>query len=251
MVTGRQLRFGLRHVERSAVGLGMARDEVGQEGDARRNVSLEDEPSVGLLGHDFGELHGAGKDHDDHQRQPGRYFVTDKLCPAAHGAYHRILAVARPSGQQDAYHAERRDSEQVEYAHVEVDGLQPFGERQRPERAYRTDNHEERCHPEKHLVRLVDVHQLLEQYLYHVRHGLEDAPLAHAVGAEAALEESAYLPFGINQEERYQSVGDEYRHSYQHELHQQRPTVAHAAVQRSVNPLRQFFKTPHNPFLIH
>ena len=129
VIPRRELRLGLREVERASVGLGVAGDQIDHEGDAGRDMPLEDEPAVGLLGDDFRKLHRIGQHDDREDRQSDREFVADHLCAAAHGADERILVVAAPACEQHAHHADRRGGHQEEDAHMEIEDLHALVDR--------------------------------------------------------------------------------------------------------------------------
>ena len=102
MVAGSQFGFGFRQVERPPVHFRISCNQVYDKGYQGRNMSLEDEPSVGLAHHNFGELHGIRQDHDGQDGKSYRKFVADHLRSASHGTDERKLAVRAPSGKQDS-----------------------------------------------------------------------------------------------------------------------------------------------------
>ena len=85
MVARCQLTFRFGKVERAAVTFCVSGYQIDNEGDHRRDVSLEYKPSVGLALYDFGELHGTHQYHHRQDTESHGQFVTDDLCTASHG----------------------------------------------------------------------------------------------------------------------------------------------------------------------
>ena len=75
MVSGSQLAFGFGQVEGTAVGFRISGNEVDDEGYQCRDMSLEDEPAVGLSGDDLGELHRIGQYDDREDRESDRKLI--------------------------------------------------------------------------------------------------------------------------------------------------------------------------------
>ena len=81
MVTSGQLTLSLCHIKRATVGLSVTCDEEYEEGDQRRNMSLEDQPlpRAYLCLHDTTHLHRTCQDHGCDQTEAERHLVRDHL----------------------------------------------------------------------------------------------------------------------------------------------------------------------------
>ena len=116
---GDDLRLAFDHVERRAVGLGNAGDEVDDE---QREQPPEEvaEVAAALRLDDLAEVQRAGGHHDADQREAHRDFVRDHLRRGAHRAEERVLRVGGPAGEDDAVHARRGEREDVQQPGVDV-----------------------------------------------------------------------------------------------------------------------------------
>ncbi len=117
---GDDLRFALRHVERRAVGLGDARDEIHQQQReqpgpvpaeagrpaARWTMSPMLRLPAAISTPTMREAHGD--------------LVGDDLRRRAHRAQERVLGIRRPAGEDDAVHAHRGEREDVQQARIDV-----------------------------------------------------------------------------------------------------------------------------------
>ena len=122
MVTCRQLTLSLSHVERATVGLGITGNEEHEEGDDGRDMPLKDEPlpRTCLCLNNTAHLHGTSQDDSGNQTEAERHFIGNHLHGTTHGGNHRIFVVGAPTGQEDAYNTDRRNSGEQEHADIEV-----------------------------------------------------------------------------------------------------------------------------------
>ena len=72
-------------------------DKVNHEGNECRDMSLEDEPTVGLTFHDFRQLHGVGQYDDSQKAQSHGKFITNHLRTTSHGTDKRVFIVRTPA----------------------------------------------------------------------------------------------------------------------------------------------------------
>ena len=237
MVSGREFRLGLREVERTAVHLGVAGDQVDHEGDERREVALEDEPPVGLTLDDLRELHRVGQDDDRQDREADRQLVGDHLRTASHGADERILVVGAPPSQQDAHHADRRSSHHEEDTHVEVEDLHPAVEGQAGESQKRGQDDDVGGQVVKELVRMADGDDLLGEHLEDVAEDLQRAPRTDAHGAQTALERGTDLALHEDHHDGDDRVEQQQTAADHHALDEGRQAERQERRQESVYPV--------------
>ena len=246
VVARRQFRLGLREVERAAVDLGVAGDEVDHEGDQRRNVALEKEPPVGLPGHDLGELHGVGQHDDREDREADGKLVGDHLRTAAHGADERILVVGTPPRQQNADHTDRRGGHHEEDAHVEIQHLQPLVDRQTGEGQHRGEDDDIGREVVEELVRTADGDDLLGEHLEDIADDLHRTPRTHAHRPEAALEGRADLAFHEDHQDGDHGVHQQQTAADDHAFDENGQPEGHQRGQQPVDPARNYRKVEHS-----
>ena len=245
VVAGGQLAFGLGQVEGAAVTLGIAGDEVDEEGDDGGDVALEDEPAVGLSAHDFRDLQGARQhDHGEDAHAHGQLVAHD-LRAASHGADERELVVGAPAGQQDAHHADARGREQEEDAYVEVEHLQPLVHGQAGEGEERGQDHHVGGQVVEEAVGALGGEDFLGEHLEHVAEHLQGAIFAHAVRAEAALEEGAHLALHVDQDDGEDGIHQHDAHAYDDTLDEDRQPFGHQGGQHLVYPACYNTKVKH------
>ncbi len=120
MVSGSQLAFCLRQVERTAVRFGSTGYDINQKRYYSRNMPCEYKPCVFLRHTNVGYRHRSGKNNHGYYRQSQRQFVAYHLGSRTQRTDKGELVVRRPSGQQYAQHAYRRNCQKEEYAYIKV-----------------------------------------------------------------------------------------------------------------------------------
>src|SRR6056297_3471932 len=198
-VARHEFGFGDRHVERRLGQLGLHGDHEDQEPDELgEDVRVPDaaptEDLPGVLGdHDLLQVHRAGlddhADHGEHHRQ----FVGDQLAGGAQTAEQRVLAGARPTGDEDAEHADRGDGQGIEDADLEV-GEQRIGtERNDDDEQERRQQHHDRGDLEDALVGGIGSEVLLLHPLADLGNELQRPVRAGFHRTEPALHERHHL----------------------------------------------------------
>ena len=182
----------LGKVEWATIGLGRSCYHIDNEGDNRGDVACKDKPTVLLCLNKTSNRHCAGKAHNGEHRDTNREFIADHLSTTTHGAYHCVLAVARPSGKQDTYYAKRRHGGHEENTDVKVYGLQSLA-------PWQASKHHHRCHQHEiwrqfmeEIIGLPQAHHFLDEHFYHVGKNLQRTPRAHTQRTAAALEPGAH-----------------------------------------------------------
>ena len=122
MVAGRELAFGLRQVERSAIGFGVCGHQIDEEAEklqATENIPADE--AMRCLHVDYvAQPQRARAHHDADQRKPERKFIGDQLRRGPQGAEQGVLVVGRPAGKRNAVHADRGHAENDEQPDIHV-----------------------------------------------------------------------------------------------------------------------------------
>ena len=147
----------------------------------------------------FDDLHHAqrARRHDEaHQRHRHGDFVADELRRRPQAREQRELAVRRPSAEDDAVHADRRDRDDVEQPDVDVGDVQRDiatekmngrAERDHGKRNERGHHHDNRCSREHPLVGARRRDVFLEDQLDRVGNRLKAPVRANAHRSETHL----------------------------------------------------------------
>ena len=130
-------RFAFRHVERRAIGLGDARDEIHHQ-QREQPGPVPAEQSAVLRLDDLADVEAArGHQHAHHGEAHGD-FVGDDLRRRAHRAQECVFGVGRPAGQDDAVHAHRGERQDVQQTRIDVgEGVFRRERNDRPDRERR------------------------------------------------------------------------------------------------------------------
>jgi hypothetical protein len=169
-----------------------AKAEIQKKKNDAESGSANQSPSAAAPD-DLRQRHVADQEEDAQQAHPQRDLVGDHLRAGAQPAQQRVLVRARPPGDHDPEHAERREGEQEEdpdrhvgdhHRHHPPRRRERRGERDHREGHQRRDDGEHRREREEDPVRLARVRLLLEDVLQPVGDRLRDAPGTHAVRAE-------------------------------------------------------------------
>ena len=188
-VAGDQLGFGLRQIERRAVGFRERRDEEHDEHREQRQPEPAEQAASRLFCAStiVAQIERAGAQQHGDDDEADRDLVGHHLRGRAQRAEERIFRVRRPAAHDDAVDAERGDREDVEDADIDV-GDHPAGadrdHRPGGEREHAGDQRREQEHA---LVGARRDHRLLEHELQQVGEGLQQAPGADHVRARAAI----------------------------------------------------------------
>ena len=126
MISGSQFTFRFGKVERATVTFCISGNQIDDESNDRRNMSLEDEPTISLSFYDFRKLHGSRQHYHCHDTHTNRKFITDNLCTASHGTDQREFVVTTPTGQQDTDNSNAGSCQQEEHAHIKVQNRRTF-----------------------------------------------------------------------------------------------------------------------------
>jgi hypothetical protein len=126
-------------------------------------------------GDDGGQVEGSGQHDDPHERQTHEDLVAKHLGYPAQRAEERVLAAGGPPGQGHAVGPQRREGEEVQEAHVQVDHHDTRREGDHREGEQHGDNDDGRGDDEYGSVREGGNPVLLGENLDHVREDLEEA----------------------------------------------------------------------------
>ncbi len=199
-VAGHDFRLAFHHVERVAVGLGHAGDQVDDEDRQQRQPVPRQEGQAGvrhralpLAQHDLREVHAA-RDHDDHQEaEAHRDLVAHHLGRRTQRTQEGVLRVRGPAGDDHAVHLDRGDRHDQQQAGVHVGQRHVGAEGDRhPGRERGHDGHHRAQH-EQALAGRRGLDDFLGEQLQAVGQRLQQAERAHAVGAVAHLHEAQQL----------------------------------------------------------
>ena len=250
MVAGSQFALGLSHIERTAIGLGIACDEEHDEGDDGRNVTAHDEPipRASLVIDYLAHLHRTNQDDGGDEAEAERHLIGNHLHGSTHRRHNGIFVVTTPSGKEHAHHANRRNGRNQEQADVEVEHARTLVPRQKRERAHRGNQNEERRQRIEEFVGLIDEENLLDEHFQHVGKHLKDSPRTYAHRAQTALEIGADLSFHKNQCDGEQGVSRQNDDAHHYALNQYRPEIAETQSfpKKTVEPLCYYRKIKHN-----
>ena len=156
--------------------------------------ATEPEHLAGVLhDDDVLQVHRTGLDDDAERGEHHREFVGDELAGGAQAAEERVLVGARPAGDEDAEHADRRHGEAVEHADREVREVGVGTERHDRDEQERRHEHDERRHLEDAVVGGLGREVLLLHPLADFGDELQRAVRAGLHRAEAALHERHHL----------------------------------------------------------
>ena len=203
-------------------------------------MPLEDEPPVGLLGHDGRELHAAAQDDHRQDGQGNGQLIADHLRAASHGANQGKLVVGRPTGQQDTQHSDGRNGQQEKDTDVEIQHLESASERQVAESQHRGHDNDKGCQNEQEAVGAVDEDQFLDEHLDHVGHTLDRSLRSYPVRPDTALELSAHAALHVNQDQGDHRVQQQNGRADQDKFDGQRRPRRHRSAQRFVYPTSDY-----------
>ena len=88
-------------------------------------MTLDDQPvpSTSLSLYDTAHLHSTCEYHSRNQAKTERHLIRNHLYGTTHSRYDRILVVRCPTSEEYTEHADRRNSSDEEYTHVEVEDM--------------------------------------------------------------------------------------------------------------------------------
>ena len=204
-----QLGLGFGEIEGRPVGLGDAgHKKANKSHKLGKDVPAGEKarPGTALPGDDFAQRESPGQQqHTDYGKSQSQ-LVADHLGGTAQAAQERILAVGRPTGQDNPVHAQRGDSQHEEQPDVDVGNVEAGASAQQLKFFRPEWNHGHRqqrqCEREKRREQVYetagDVGQddvFFEQELEPISEGLQQSVRAHAVGAPAGLNVRNQLAF--------------------------------------------------------
>ena len=237
VVASGQLALGFGKVERATVTLGIACNEVDDESQNGGHVAAEDVPAFnGLLLADFAERHRARQtNHGEHRHADGQ-FVADNLRTRAHGTDERILIVGRPTGQQDAHHANTGDGQEEEHADVEVNHVRALVPRQAGKGHHRGRHHKEGGQVVQEHIGLAQVDDFLRQHFEYVAEHLQRSPRADTHRAKATLEGGADFALHVDQDDGKYGIECDNGQGHQHRLCQNGCPLGDISRQEAMEP---------------
>ncbi len=139
------------------------------------------------------QVHRTGLDDDAERGEHHREFVGDQLAGGAEATEQRVLVGARPAGDQDAEHTDRRNGQAVEDADFEVGEQRVGPERDDDDEQERRQQDDQRGDLEDALVGGLGREVLLLHPLADFGDELQRAVRAGFHRAEAALHERHHL----------------------------------------------------------
>src|SRR5512145_1157040 len=212
---GHQLALGFRQVERHTVGLRHGRNHVHDERENLRRRQREDEPMPESAGLRFSNLDQTQRPRKDQHADDGQAHVeliADHLRGGPQPSQQRILAVGRPSAEDNAVGTDRGEGQNVENANIDVadderldrdaEYLDFLARTKRNDgKTDQSRNHgEDRREAEHELVRAGRDDVLLEKQFQAVSNRLEDAVGTDFHGAHAVLHPAEHFALGEGQD---------------------------------------------------
>ena len=218
METGHDLRLALGDVERCAVGLGHAGDEVNEEQwQQRPDVPLANTATLRQC--NIAQVEGAGGHQHTDQCEAHGNFIGHHLRRRAHGTEKRVLRIRGPAGDDDAVHTHRGHGQDEQQPRVDVGQPQRAGERDYRPRHQRRGKGQHRREQEQVTAGVGRNNDFLEQQLDGIGQRLQPALGADAVGAEAHLHIADDLALGVGQVGHRQQQRDQQRHDLEQDHH--------------------------------
>ena len=92
----------------------------------------------------------------------------------------------------------------------------------------------------KEFINMIQRDKLLDKYLEHIGHALEDTGRTHTVRAKTTLECGTHLTFEINVEERQQRIGKQKHNAYEHTLYHGSHPGGAPSVKPLIEPIGSF-----------
>ncbi len=192
--TGDDFRFTLGHVERRAIGFRQAGDEIDKE--QRQQGPHEPLHYTALLGgDDLAQVQAAGRQQHADQSKAHGDLIRDDLRRGTQRAKEGIFRIRGPASDNDAVYAQRGHGKDIQQAGIDVRNDQAIVERHHRPGRQGGANGEDRAENKQEQVGVGRQDGFLEQQLDGIRDGLQQAPRADAVGADADLDIADNLAF--------------------------------------------------------